>query len=85
MPRKTLINLLRNYRKRSHMHRGLVHMHGRCNFNLKCCASPPWRFGFCCLSIFYSKKSVLLFVSANGSSYFYFEDSLSIMWQTAAQ
>ena len=67
------------------MHRGLVHMHGRCNFNLKCCASLPWRFGFCCLSIFYSKRSGLLFVSANVSSYFYFEDSLSTMWQTAAQ
>ena len=42
------------------MHRGLDHMHGRCNLNLKCCASPPWRFDFCCLSIFYSKRSVLL-------------------------
>ena len=41
------------------MHRPLVHMHGRCNFNLKCYASPPWRFGFCWLSIFYSKRSVL--------------------------
>ena len=67
------------------MHRGLVHMHGRCNFNLKCCASPPGPFGFCCLSIFFSKRSVLLFVSANGSSYFYFEDSLSTIWQMAAQ
>ena len=46
------------------MHRDLVDMHDRCNFNLKCCASPPWRFSilkgrFCFLSLMNRHISIL--------------------------
>ena len=63
------------------MHVGFVQVHGRCNFYLHVLR----RHGVVASATYRSKRSFLLFVSANGLSYFYFEDILSTMWQTAVK